>query len=112
MIKTDLPNWVAKYVRQAFTGDCWDLVATIQREVFGIASRRREVSGWNRVEKPREGDVIAITIGGKPSHIGVVCAEGFFVHLLKNKSVVCSRYNSNLYRARIHGFFRHESRLP
>lgn len=59
-----------------------------------------------KVDKPIEGDVIVINVGGNPYHMGVVVAPGVMLHAFEGANACIEPYNDLKYRSRIEGFYR------
>lgn len=127
--------WVEKWLgipyvaggrtREGF--DCWGLVRAVLAQDFGIivpafdttAGDLAEVtktmhgeaarSEWIDVAAPgvREGDVLLFRILGVPSHVGICCGDGFFLHTYVGLPVSVGRYFSPEWERRIVSFKRH-----
>lgn len=103
-----IPAWAGDYVglpyrdkgRDRAGADCWGGARMVLAEVFGqhlpdysdaytTAEDRHSVAaaveagladGWIRVEQPRAGDLLTISIAGRPWHCGVMVNPLQFLH--------------------------------
>jgi len=56
-----------------------------------------------RINTPLPGAVVVITVGGRPSHIGVCLGDGSFIHAMKDINVRVSEFSG--YSKRIEGYY-------
>lgn len=134
-----IPAWVNDFVGIPFVNkgrdrsgaDCWGLVVLVLHDVFGISTPDMSdayeqcdnvpdtapflalANDWRTVEREdaQPGDVIVITTGGQPRHIGLVVAPGWFLHSGPKSDAVISRMDAMQFTARVYGVFRHQSRV-
>jgi cell wall-associated NlpC family hydrolase len=59
-----------------------------------------------RVEAPAPGDVVLLTIGGRPAHIGVMLDGDEMLHSFEGAGACVERISSVRWRNRIAGFWR------
>ena len=113
-----ITRWESDYLGRAWRSgasgpeefDCWGLVRTVQRDVFGRALPEVDVDAldvravvrafvahperarWARVERPSEGDCVLMSHARHPSHVGVwlACNGGGVLHSLRGSGVVFS----------------------
>jgi len=109
--------------------DCYGLIVCAYREVLGVAlpayaegycDAARTTQGiedvralirahegeWQRVAKPAPMDVVQITIGLRPVHVGLVVAPGQFLHAMEGFGTNVEWLRSVAYRRRIAGYYR------
>ena len=109
--------------------DCWQLVCRVAREQFGldyqdsfgaVPDRLRdqaltmdaERAKWTEVAVPEPGDVVLITVGGLPVHVGIMLDQRRFLHILKPGRADRERYasvsevDSLIWKSRIAGYYR------
>jgi cell wall-associated NlpC family hydrolase len=130
--------WVESYVGLEFgdhgrgpTYDCWGLVKTVLREQYGVtapdfgtdythtedrdtvvgAFGARATDEWVKVEDCQEGDVIILTIAGKPMHCGIVIGPRQMLHIRPSVGSCIESYDRPIWQRRIEGFYRHRSRV-
>lgn len=103
-----IPAWVGPYIGMPYKDkgrgpdgwDCWGGVRMVLAEVFGqvlpdyadaythaedMASVSRAVSvglaeGWQEVSSPAPGDLLIISIAGRPWHCGIMVTTDRFLH--------------------------------
>lgn len=111
---------------------CWELVRLVYREMLSInlpdyaaeyakisEDAREELrdlivnnrSAWASVSagNERSGDAVLFRMLGQPSHIGVVTASGFFLHVRAGQLSCVEPYRSPKWLPRLDGFYRHEN---
>lgn len=102
-------HWSARYVGTSYAaGDCAELAARVQREVFGrevrlpterghgLRDRTRQIEDLKadyaaRTETPAEGDGVLMVSRGRIEHIGVYCEiDGmpYVLHAMRNAGQV------------------------
>ena len=103
--------------------DCYQLVITVLREVFGKnvpdylfgGTWKTADAGFNEhkvdFEKVAEwdrqpGDVVLLRIGRKPLHCGVVINHSRMLHSMRGHNSCVESFNSISWRNRIEGFYR------
>lgn len=110
--------------------DCWGLVWMIMRDVYdtitpsyentyATAEGRKEVAetitrnclnnpDWREIRDGEEqpGDLIILTIGGRPLHCGIVVDDKWMIHTLVGHNAVIERYDTAKWNNRRGGFFR------
>jgi len=110
--------------------DCYGLVYLVYRKEYGIelpsltgdyssALERADVAAlisegrpsWAKpVEQPADGDVVVLRRSGEPrgrgSHLGIVLDAGQMLHIHRNTSAVCERYDGLMWRNRVEGYLR------
>jgi cell wall-associated NlpC family hydrolase len=118
--------------RDARTGlDCWGLVRLFYAEQFGLdlpshterylsCTAREQTAAlvahetaraWYAVAAPHYGDVVALTVYGRPFHVGVVLNDGLFLHTLRpSQGAVIESLRAPVWAPRIDGYYRHASR--
>ena len=107
--------------------DCWGLVKLVQAQVFGRdvpdyadayqdgddwegisrAVRDGLCDGWARTEEPREGDLLVLSIAGRPWHCGVMVSSIRFLHAPPDASSVIERLDTPRWARRIEGIYRY-----
>jgi cell wall-associated NlpC family hydrolase len=111
--------------------DCWGLLRLFYAEQFGIelpshadrydSSETREQTAalvrfeteraWHPFVAPRYGDAVAITVLGRPFHVGIVLDGARFLHTLNPaQGAVIDSLRSPQWARRIEGYYRHVSR--
>lgn len=119
----------AEHGRVKTGADCWGLVRIVYKENFNIdlpsfvgaydADDKDRIAelfatnreGWERVESPMEGDVVAFRIYGEVTHVGVVAAPGTFLHVRRGTSAAIERLEDAKWKNRVDGFFRYKENL-
>ena len=120
-------NSIAEFVgvRYGFRGepglDCYQLVLEVSDKVFGnklpdysfTGTWRDADAGFNahkgdfvKVDSPEEGDIILLTIGGRPLHCGIVLNHNQMLHSLRGSNSCIESFRSIKWRHRIEGFYR------
>jgi len=130
-----LPAWAADYVglpyathgRERAGIDCWGLVRLVLAEVFhaelpdyadryadgndwgaiGTAVRDGLADGWTRVEQPRAGDLLILSIAARPWHCGLMLGPLHFLHAPPDTTTCIERLDSPRWARRIQGIYRH-----
>lgn len=110
--------------------DCWGLLSIVYAERFGIElpsfrddymtvadgdavvallEGRRE--GWTEISEGTEqaGDVLLMSVGGRPRHVGVVVGGERVLHIEPGAGSIIESYRSFRLRRRVLGFFRHQA---
>jgi cell wall-associated NlpC family hydrolase len=129
-------NWTDRYIGIpfAFDGrdrsgcDCWGLVRLVYEEVLGrglpmvdgtlkdcsvgsLARVARTIKAgledWERVETPRDFDIIIFRTGNVNTHVGLVCGRGQMLHIQEGINATVEHYNSLEWKLKIYGIFRH-----
>lgn len=106
--------------------DCWGLVRIVLHEQFGVqlpdlldgynsAFNSDAVSGLIEIQKgviaatkqerPENGDIALIAIGGIVCHVGVYI-DGMILHIERGKDAILERIDSLDKRAKIKGYYR------
>lgn len=129
--------WVSAYVGipYRFAGrdrsgcDCWGLVRLVLSERFGIVlpsfaedyaggdrdalaalvSDALPLVGVDRVEDPREGDIVLLRLAGQPCHVGLVVGgpgERNLLHTLTAHDSALDYYDGHDWIKRKEGFYR------
>lgn len=62
---------------------------------------------FERVDAPQEGDLVVLTEGGRPRHVGVCLGGGRFVHVEEGERSRVERLTSPLWANRIEGYYRY-----
>lgn len=136
-----IPAWAGRFVGLAYRDkgrgpdawDCWGGVRMVLADVFHVdlpdyrdaythANDRRSVAGavsaglahgWRRVEAPRAGDLLVLSILGRPWHCGLMVNASQFLHWPPpdkrgRQLLSCiERLDSPVWSNRIEGFYRH-----
>lgn len=135
--RSKIPGWVADYIgipwavhgRGPFGCDCWGLVRLVLFERFGVMvpSYRAGYEGagaadvadiaaliagalspdWRARPAAAAGDVLLIRLWGRPSHVGIVVAPGWMLHVEEGIDSVCVEFDGPVWRDRIVGVYRH-----
>lgn len=132
------PAWVAKYIGLPYANvgrdkaigiDCWGLVQLVYKDERGInlpahitdyihsynseqtskVIYAEEAANWHKVAAPAVFDVVVFTLGGKPSHIGLIVDTTTFIHNLEGRNVSIGKLDSFIWKKRIDAFYRHNS---
>ena len=132
---SQFPEWVGAYVGLPFEEhgrgpafDCWGLVRQVLADQYKIAmpdysgtyvttndrdSIPREITKaaatWDKVESAQEGDVIIISVAGKPMHCGLVLRPGYMLHCRDNVGSCVENYDRPQWSSRIEGIYRYRS---
>lgn len=135
-----IPIWVADYIGLEFADngrgpdkfDCWGLLRKLYADRYGIEipdfSDRYTNTGdaqgiakiydehhsqWHKLGpgEEKEGDVIMLRLGTLPRHVGMVVAPGIMLHTEDGKDSVVERYDSQVWKNRTIGIYRHRERL-
>jgi cell wall-associated NlpC family hydrolase len=133
--RSEEPVWCARYVGLPFKSlgrdrsgvDCWGIVYLVYQEAF-----RREVprygeyvdaydflevsalirgeiaTRWHEVSPEACGDVILLRVNGQPCHVGIVVAQGKFLHSIEGSDSCVERYDGLKWKRRILGFYHYE----
>lgn len=115
---------LSKYVGKSYnTYNCFDCAKHFYREEFGIELKdyfegpvvpdRKTIEclvisnkgDFERVEKPKFGDLIVIRLYGYASHIGIYIGEGKFLHSLRNVGSCIDTLSR--YEKMVEGYYRH-----
>lgn len=133
---SQLPVWLNKYIGipyqdkgRDFNGiDCYGLIYLIYNTEFNIklphyldsyssADDKETASkaviqgltdGWERVEKPKFGDMVVLNIMARPWHCGLMVHESMFVHAPVRALVSMERLDRPIWTKRLNGFYRHK----
>jgi NlpC/P60 family len=70
------------------------------------ALRRHLAEYADRTESPLAGDVVLLTLGGNPFHIGIMASPTEFLHYDATHGVICESVRSARWRRRIAGYYR------
>ena len=65
---------------------------------------------WSEVDNPKLGDVIVIRNFNIPAHLGLVVSKGRMLHAYTDIPSVIESYTSPIWKNKIDGIYRHESR--
>lgn len=131
-------EWVNNFIRIPFQSkgrshegaDCWGLVRIVYDEMCGIDlpsldtydhTKDRQNMGktihvestkWISINKGSEKpfDVIVFKMVGIPAHVGVVVGNGYMIHCQEAVGTCVEDYNSEKWRRRIEGIYRHSVR--
>ena len=126
--------WVERYIgvpylehgRDLAGCDCWGLVRLVLAQQWGVdvpsltsdyeavsaattAALIDEQSAAINAEKvtdPRPGDIAVIRVVGVPSHVGIVVAPGFVLHVKRGTEALVERLDSPAIVNRLEGFYR------
>lgn len=136
-INPDVPDWVADYLGLPFKEkgrdragvDCWGLVRLVLAEQFNIKTPsysgdyssvtdeehiahiiKSTLGFWRPVHPPQAGDGLLCRIRKQPSHIGVIVAPGWMLHILPNDCVSLERVDGLRWHRRVIGYYRHAER--
>lgn len=128
-----MTHWATKYIGQRWkkgTHDCWAFCRKVEREQFGIEipdieidsnnilavvrhlNGNQEKNNWVEVTDLQEGDVLYMSMGNQPHHVGIYvqidgggvlhCIEGAGVIFTKLADIAAMSYN-------IIAIYRHKS---
>lgn len=133
--------WCNKYIgtpwrefgRAADGCDCWGLACLVYRNELGIelpsyagaytsAEERREIAAliggatrsplWHAAPgRPEEFDVAVFRRGQFASHVGIVVRPGLMLHMSGEDCAKIEDYRQPLWRTRLTGIWRHETRV-
>lgn len=118
--------------RERATGvDCWGLLHLVFREHYGVtlpddpgyerATQRDRVAQliidhrtndcWQALDAGAEGegDVVLLSIAGRPLHIGLVVQPGLMLHILRGIDSCVERYDGAIWRN--HEFYRYYDQI-
>lgn len=126
------PAWVAPWVGLAFEDrgrgpaafDCWGLARAVIHARFGVL-----LPSWDEYEstddvsqmaqavarakfvlrpigQPSEGDLVLLRAQGRPTHVGVLAGDGWFLHTLRGVGSAVERLDSLAWSRRVEGFYR------
>lgn len=124
---------VEKYIGKSFRDkgrgpddyDCYGLICAIYRDERGIELTNylnyedstdalripllyyKEREKWEEVELPMEYDIVVLDINGQPLHVGCMIDSKMFIHITKGTCVSAESIESQVWKNRIHGFYRH-----
>jgi len=76
------------------------------------ALRRHLAEHSDRVETPQAGDVILLTLGGDPFHVGIMASQTEFLHYDATHGVIRESVRAARWRNRIAGYHRPAVRQP
>lgn len=115
---------------RSFTGaDCWGVAVLYYKEYLNIdlpsftgeyettetlrvkelIARHRE--GWQRVTKPKTGDLILFKVLGSESHVGIYLGNNEFLHALENQASVVQNLNSPEWSRRVVGYYAYKEKI-
>lgn len=102
---------LGSYVGSPYTGTRYcrvlvDQVLATRGQALPCGDDPAQATGWVRVARPAEGDVVVFKIAGKPGHVGVCDGRGGFLHCEEGRSAVIERLSSPLWGSRIEGYYR------
>ncbi len=106
--------------------DCWGLCRWVLKKAWKIdlpsyedcylhcqcpktvtAAIAAEIHKWQRVDKPRPGDLVLFDLFGVAKHIGVVVEPNRFLHIRRKTRSVVESLEHLIWKQRIEGFYRH-----
>ena len=127
-------SWIEKYVGLRFEDkgrgpdsfDCWGLVRWIYMHELKLvlpdyldkyetvldesgvesAVSAGRVSGWDRVDRPQNMDLVLFKIFGRPLHVGIVAGKDYFLHCPEDDFSRRERLSDRKWKNRIEGFYR------
>ncbi|WP_291299285.1 NlpC/P60 family protein [Elioraea sp.] len=131
-----VPAWAAEYVGLPFAEcgrdrsgcDCWGLVRLVLAEVFDAevpsylggyahtadrqavaATVARALPDWTPVlgVPERAGDVALFRLMGQPTHVGLVVAPGWMLHVERGTNSALDRLDGMRWASRRIGLYRH-----
>ena len=107
--------------------DCYGLIQLVYQDMFEvflpevhvdsvptpksmapIFSQKSQKSPWIKIKDPLFGGVVVLTLHGLPAHCGFVIDDNRMLHIQSGTSSCIECLNSNRWRSRIAGFYRHE----
>lgn len=121
--------------RSRHGSDCWYFIHLVLKEQFGVTvptydgvsyeqesdreriadymNTQRELN-WRRIDPcdVKPGDVVLFRMLGVPIHVGVMCAEGLFLHCERGCNSCVERLQSSAWKRRIEGFYRPRNLSP
>lgn len=122
-----MTHWAESYIGRPWVAgesDCWNTARRVWREHFGqdvppitvealspLAGRRAirdaDLTDWQPVEVPQEGDAVLMAMGPSPCHVGIWLSFGAVLHAIEHSGVICTPHRrlSDL-GYRIVGFYR------
>jgi len=111
--------------RDRYGCDCYGLVRLILKERFDkllpelsydhndnekladLVDEQKPLLQAERVDKPREGDVVVMRFCGLPTHLGIMVDEYRFIHISNVTHMSCiERIDNTRVKDRIEGFYR------
>ena len=122
-----MSHWAERYIGTPWVAgdsDCWNLARRVWAEHFGqqvpavavdaaspLAGRRAireaDMSQWDEVPQPLEGDAVLMAKGALPCHVGIWLDFGAVLHSIEGAGVVCTpRRRLHDIGFRIVGFYR------
>jgi probable lipoprotein NlpC len=129
--------WWDKYIKIPFVekgrdesgSDCWGLVRLIYKNELGIdlpsydwtynnTLERKNIAAqieenkkhsWVISDNPKEFDVILLSVGGSPMHVGVITKKNHMIHCSKDINTCHVPYNNLAWRNKIKGVFRYDT---
>lgn len=113
--------------------DCWGLVYLFYKDFFGInlnpykddyyffernickedvqkvINKEFMTGNWMYKDDPEFGDVVILTLAGRPFHAGIVVDDkkGKMIHCLNKIGVCQDNFNDHKYKNRIEGFYKY-----
>lgn len=129
-VATMIPEWAGKYIGREYKPPygCFLMVADVLREQYGIKdipdfSDGLELDGFrgranriykaleeNTIEVPssesRDGDIVTITSGGFPIHVGILLDQSHILHMVDGVNVCIENIHGVRLKSRIGGFYR------
>lgn len=125
-----MTHWAEAYIGHPWVAgesDCWNIARRIWAERFGhsvppvevehlsaVAGRRAirdaDLSQWDEVAEPREGDAVLMAMGQTPCHVGIWLGIGAVLHSIEGAGVICTPHRRLAdIGYRITGFYRFRS---
>lgn len=108
--------------------DCWGLVQICYEEFFNIdlpkffgiefdsAKYTSKIvmselpkNGFEKVDKPKFGDLTLINLNNCPVHIGFMLNDQEIIHTSNGNGVILSDINDSKYSKRIYGYYRYRN---